>query len=168
MKKIPNGLKQIKIVSLFTIIFSISACDVVENSEGDQQTLCFDYYQACVSPLLNTPFAAGGTCASVGCHLIGGGGGGSFHVEATGNIDSFTSAFAMTDLFDKDNSRLLFMPSNPSHTGGVYPALAQGSVCYNQIREWLDTIVTEQPADQRPNDPCTTTPICSVPDATTC
>jgi len=146
----------------------LSACDPVENAAGDNLSLCYDYYQQCVSPLLNTAFAGGSTCATSGCHLIGGGGGGSFHIEATGNIDSFTSALSMTNLFDKDNSRILFMPNNPAHTGGVYPALAQGSVCYKQIRDWLDIVVTEQPADQRPNDPCSTMPVCSVADAAAC
>lgn len=162
------SFRKIKSGVILSVVIFISACEPVDNEDGDNLSLCFDYFQACVSPLLNTPFAAGGTCAQSGCHLIGGGGGGSFHVETTGNIDSFTSTFAMTDLFDKDNSRLLFMPNNPAHTGGVYPALAVGQPCHSQLREWLDIVTTEQPADQRPNDPCTTMPICSVPDATTC
>lgn len=173
MKRILNifsviNMSQLKLSGLFLVIAFLSACEPIENEEGDNLTLCYDYYQACVSPLLNTQFAAGGTCASNGCHLIGGGGGGSFHVEATGNIDSFTSALSMVDLFDEDNSLLLTKPSGISHDGGAFPALASGSVCYNQIREWMDIVVTEQPADQRPNDPCATLPVCSVSDATAC
>ncbi|MFV1993603.1 MAG: hypothetical protein ACC635_06850 [Acidiferrobacterales bacterium] len=171
MFKTPNllsghGLKKLNIAFLVAIIFTVTACDVIDNSEGDQATLCYDYYQACVSPLLNTPVGAP-TCANGGCHLIGSGSGGRLAVEPTGSIDSFNSAFGMVDLFNKDNSLLLRRPNDPTHTGGVFPALAPGTVCYNQIRTWMDTVVTEQPADQT-DPPCASLPACTVPDATTC
>lgn len=168
MIKIPNGLKKIKLAFLFVIIFSVTACDVVDNSEGETANLCFDYYQQCVSPLLNTPMPPNGiTCANGGCHLIGSGSGGRLAVEPTGNIDSFNSAFGMVDLFNKDNSLLLRRPNDPTHTGGTFAALATGTVCYNQIRTWMDTVTTEQPADQT-DPPCAAIPACPVADATGC
>ena len=136
MIKIPgvisgSGLKKISIVFLVAFIFATTACDVIDNSESDQPTVCYDYYQACVSPLLNTPVAGGATCANAACHLIGSGSGGRLAVEPTGNIDSFNSAFGMVDLFSPDNSLLLTKPSSPAHTGGVFPALDRKSTRLN-------------------------------------
>lgn len=175
MIKIPNlfsgsSLKKLKIPFLLAIIFTATSCDVIENTEGDQATLCFDYYQQCVSPLLNTAMPSGVTCANAACHLIGSGSGGRLAVAPIvdySDTTSFISAFGMTDLFDKDNSLLLTRPNDPTHTGGTFAALAPGTVCYNQIRTWLDIVVTNQPAEQT-DPPCASTPVCAVADATAC
>lgn len=145
------------------VSFMVTACEVVEIEEGEQVTLCYNYFRDCVNPL----YVQSG-CAVAGCHLLGSSGGGSFRTEPTGSIDSFISTVGVTDLLVPANSRLLLMPQDMSHTGGVYPAFAAGGVCYQQVESWIELQVTEPPLEQRPDDPCAAMPICGVTDIADC
>jgi len=154
-----SAVRLIPLVALFALPL---ACDVVEVEEGQQSTLCYNYFRDCVNPIFHNSIKLQNTCANSACH--GGGSAGLFRVEPLGNITSFNSAVAMA----KANERLLTFPLDPVHSGGIYIEFADtANACYREIESWMKLSVFEAPLDQRPDDPCAAAPVCIVSDVTT-
>ncbi len=139
-KRVP-GLLVINV--LFIVV--IAGCDVVENTEGEQTSLCLDYFQQCVNPVF---LNANNNCASSGCHL-GGTTTSNFEVEPTGDILSFKETQDVAR-----SGRLIARPQQPDHTGGTFAAFADSANgCVQEINAWLSASVDETPEQQQFGSP---------------
>ena len=153
---------------------SLSACkDVTVQEQTTGQTLCFDYYQACINPVLTKvialPTGAEATCSAEGCHNVEVGAGGAFKLNRRATLHSaemmgnYISAKSFANLSDPASSKLLLEPLAGtfsivgSHAGGDVFA-DPSDVHYREIYYWIsnsvDASVLSCPSlDQFPNDP---------------
>jgi len=143
-----SGRRRVPGLLVINVLFIaiIAGCDVVENTEGEQTSLCLDYFQQCINPIFNNQVNGfGQTCASAGCHLDSS----AFQVELTGNLQSFDSTQGVGR-----SGTLLTRPQDPSHTGGVFAAFTMPTNgCVQEIRKWLQVSVTETPGEQQFTSP---------------
>lgn len=133
--------------------FCFSACkDVVVQEETTGQTLCFDYYQACINPVLSSMrLLSNGieaTCSAEGCHNVDVGAGGAFKLHRRARLNSsemmgnFISAKSFTNLTDPASSKLLLEPLAGtfsivgSHAGGDIFA-DPSDPGYQEIYYWI-------------------------------
>jgi uncharacterized protein YwbE len=139
-----SGSKRIPGLLVINVLFIavIAGCDVVENTEGEQTSLCLDYFQQCINPIINNPVD---NCASAGCHLDSS----AFQVELTGNLQSFDSTQGVGR-----SGTLLTRPQDPSHPAGIIVAFTDPTNgCVQEIRKWLQVSVTETPTEQQFTSP---------------
>lgn len=153
-------------VAVIGALLMLSACDPVENTPGSPSgTLCFDYFQRCVYPLVldaalpidrnnDGIFEAVNTCSASGCHLDPGTSGGALRikpglapvdlstmtvaqVQATDIYVSFKSVKGSADINSPRQSNLLRKPLvEVSHGGGRIFASDQDSAA-RQLSFWV-------------------------------
>jgi len=127
-------------VSLYVgaILIMVTGCEPVTVEEGSGgNTLCFNYFQSCINPILDENIA-GKTCSASGCHRLGEAFGGAFRTNPTAVDNStemlanFISAKGATNLNNAANSKLLTKP------------LVSGIPQYSEILYWINNSVTAQ------------------------
>ncbi|GMR20824.1 MAG: hypothetical protein BMS9Abin36_1421 [Gammaproteobacteria bacterium] len=139
-------------VSLFVgaILILVTGCEAVTVEDGPGgNTLCFNYFQSCINPILDENIA-GKTCSASGCHRQGEAFGGAFRTDPTAAdgstemLANFISAKGATNLNNAANSKLLTKPlvSGILHGGGVVFTTADPQ--YSEILYWINNSVTAQ------------------------
>lgn len=163
------------ITFLFSFVLLLSSCkDVALEEVSSGETLCLDYYQACINPILTKPIIVTGTgvektCSAEGCHNVDVGSGGALKLyrralagsaEMTAN---YISAKAFTNIKDPAISKLLLEPLAGSysivgsHAGGDI-FLDPSDRNYQEIYYWISNPVETGTAacptlDRYPEDP---------------
>lgn len=152
----------------------LNACkEVTVQEETTGQSLCFEYYQACVNPVLTSaialPNGTAVTCSAEGCHNVDVGAGGAFKLNRRATLDSaemmgnFISAKSFANLSDPASSKLLLEPLAGtfsivgSHAGGDIFA-DPSNIHYRELYYWISHPVEAgalscPTLDQFPNDP---------------
>lgn len=150
-----NGYNRHSIVAAILLCAGfIGGCNEVELAPvSSGATLCQEYYEACVNPILTQPIVASAsgntiTCAGEGCHNVENGAGGTFKLfaRATGSsvemTANFLSAKAFTNIGDPAMSKILLEPlaGAPSivgsHSGGDIFADAN-DVNHRELYFWI-------------------------------
>lgn len=150
-----NGfIRHSHVAVVFLCAALIGGCNEVELAPATTGvTLCQEYFEACVNPILTQPIIASAsgntvTCAGEGCHNVENGAGGTFKLfpRATGNsvemTANFLSAKAFTNIGDPAMSKILLEPLSGaqsivgSHSGGDIFADAN-DVNYRELYYWI-------------------------------
>jgi hypothetical protein len=127
--------------------------EVAIHEQQTQQTLCQDFFEACINPILTTEMFVPHrntniTCAASGCHNVNTGSGGAFKLirnARSGTLEitaNFIAAKSFTNMTDPAISKLLLEPQAGtfslvgSHGGGDIFA-DPSNQNYQEILFWI-------------------------------
>lgn len=150
-------LASFKTAAFCSLALSVASCNEVDvQPVSNDVSVCQDYFEACINPILTQPLAGPGgapgtfSCSSEGCHNVTTGAAGSFKIFPRANRGSdeiranFLSAKSFVNISDPAQSKILLEPlagvsSVVGGHGGGDIFLDPSDSRYQEIYLWISS-----------------------------